>query len=165
MPSDAPLSPIDTRSVQGRRELRFSTLQEIRAEAERLAKAERAGSLKVLGNWTLGQTLGHLALWITLPMDKIPPAPWFIRLLGPVIKGRFLKGPMPSGFRMSRVEGGTLGIEPLSTDEGLRRLSNAVDEARGFTDVKHPVFGHMTAAQRIALHCRHAELHLSFLVP
>lgn len=165
MPTEPSTGPINTRKVQGRRTLRFSTLQEIRVEAQRLAAAERAGTLKVLGNWTLGQNLGHLALWMTLPMDKIPPSPWFIRLLGPLIKGRFLKGPIPTGFRMSGVEGGTLGIEPISTEEGLRRLVAAIDEARGFTEIKHPVFGHMTVAQRIALHCRHAELHLSFLVP
>lgn len=61
-PSAAPV-PVDTKKVAGRRMLRFESLDQVIADVDRLVEAERAGRLTRLGNWTLGQTLGHLAAW------------------------------------------------------------------------------------------------------
>ena len=54
---------IDTKTAS-RRALHFNTIPDAIAEADRLAAADRAGKLKQLGNWTLGQNLGHLASWV-----------------------------------------------------------------------------------------------------
>jgi hypothetical protein len=54
--------PVDTAKVSGRRLLRFESIDEMMAEVDRLVEAERAGRLKRLGNWTLGQTLGPMPL-------------------------------------------------------------------------------------------------------
>ena len=53
--------------------LRFESLDEVLAEAERLSVAERNGTLVRAGNWTLGQTLGHLATWCRFAFDGYPP--------------------------------------------------------------------------------------------
>src|SRR5207244_91073 len=58
------LTPVDTAKIADRRVLRFDSLDQMLAEVDRLVDAERIGRLKRLGNWTLGQTLGHLATWM-----------------------------------------------------------------------------------------------------
>ena len=45
-------SPVDTRRVAGRRELRFESIGQALAETDRLAEAKRAGRLQYLGNTT-----------------------------------------------------------------------------------------------------------------
>ena len=70
---------VDTRSIPDRRPLRFDTIDQALAEAARLAELERAGRLKSLGNWTLGQTLGHLATWAEFSYTGAPLSPpWFV---------------------------------------------------------------------------------------
>ncbi|HLL90831.1 MAG TPA: DUF1569 domain-containing protein, partial [Tepidisphaeraceae bacterium] len=111
-------TPIDTKRVVGRRTLSFATLDEVLADARALAATDRAGRLRPLGNWTVGQTFGHLAAWIDYAYDGYPaPTPWFIRLLGRLMKPRVLKGTPPPGFRIPGVAGGTYATDPLSTDD------------------------------------------------
>ena len=56
-----------------RRTLRFNSIDEALAEAERLVAAEREGRLQCVGSWKLGQTLGHLATWANFAFDGYPP--------------------------------------------------------------------------------------------
>jgi hypothetical protein len=42
-----------------RRKLRFASIDDALIEAERLVAAEREGRLDCVGNWKLGQALGH----------------------------------------------------------------------------------------------------------
>lgn len=156
-------------TTPGRRTLRFATLDDALNEAERLAAAEREGRLERVGQWTLGQTLGHLAAWIDYGFEGFPAAarPALpLRLLLRLMRNRVLSSPMPSGIRLGNVPGGTVGIDPLDTDEGLRRYRAAVArlKASGPTHPS-PVFGALTQEQAIQLNLRHAELHLSFQVP
>src|SRR5437660_10843986 len=81
-------APVDTGKVPGRRTLRFETIDEMMADVDRLVEAERAGRLKRLGNWTLGQTLGHLANWAEYGYTSSPLNPqffinWIFRLAKP----------------------------------------------------------------------------------
>ena len=50
-------SEIDCRKIQGRRELKFGTLEEVIADAERLVGC---GNVRVLGNHSLGALMAHL---------------------------------------------------------------------------------------------------------
>jgi hypothetical protein len=61
--AQASSAPVDTAKVANRRSLRFESIDHVLAEVDRLAESRRAGRLKRLGNWTLGQALGHLATW------------------------------------------------------------------------------------------------------
>jgi hypothetical protein len=158
--------PIETGKVAGRRVLRFENIDQALDEAERLAAAERDGRLTQLGNWTLGQALGHLAGWAEYGFTDFPlKTPFLVRLILRLQKKRFLYSPMRAGVRIPGVNGGTLATEPMTTDEGLRRF-RAV-----FRRLKHeaptapsPIFGKMTHEESIALSLRHAELHLGFFV-
>src|SRR5690242_251744 len=91
---------IDTSAVAQRRTLRFQSLDEVAAEAERLVQAPR---VQMLGNWPLDQLLMHLATAINLSVDGNSfRAPWFVRLIGPWIKKRMLTRGLRAGFRMPR---------------------------------------------------------------
>ncbi len=158
---------IDTSQVKDRRTLYFNTPDEMRADVERIIAADKAGTLRRTGNWTTGQTLGHLAAWVDYSFDGNPlRPPWFIKLILRMMKKRFLRGPLKAGVRIPKVKGGTLAIEPLSLDEGLARFNKAWDRLRaGPPSIPNILFGPMTHDEWIKGHLRHAELHLSFLHP
>ena len=152
------------------RKLRFETIDDALAEANRLADAERAGRLKQLGSWTLGQALGHLATWANFAFDGYPPQvrpPWLIRvILQLLLKNRIINKGMMPGMRIRRVEAGTIGIEVLPTEEGLQRYTAAMQRLRTSSPPpQNPIFGKMTHDQWIKINLRHAELHLGFLQP
>lgn len=160
-------SVVDTGKVVGRRILHFDSIDQVLEEVDRLAAAERTGRLKRVGNWTLGQALGHLATWAEFAYTGVPlKPPFFIRWILRFQKRKFLVGPMPAGVKIPNVEGGTLGTEPLSLDEGLRRFKNVLQRLKvEEPTLPSPIFGKMTHDESIALTLRHAELHLGFFVP
>lgn len=150
-----------------RRPLHFDALDDIIAEARRLADAERQGRLVQNGNWTLGQILGHLAGWMNFAFDGYPPqvkAPLPVRLVLRLFKNRILNSGMMAGVKIRGAPGGTVATDIISTDEGLRRLQPAVDRLKSRSPtIINPAFGPLTHEQWIALNLRHAELHLGFL--
>jgi hypothetical protein len=160
---------INTKQVHDRRALRFEELNAAVADAELLADAERRGTLRAAGNWTLGQALGHLAFWANAPYDGYPEMgqpPWFIRMLLPLFKSRFLNKGMPAGVRIRGVPDGTFGTSLVGTDEALFAMRAAFTRLSLQAPTRHnAIFGHMTHADWIKLNLRHAELHLSFLHP
>jgi hypothetical protein len=160
---------IDTKRIKDRRSLRFESLDEVLRDAEMLAEAERRGTLRATGNWSLGQTLGHLAYWANAPFEGYPPMPrmpWLIRKLLPLFKNRFLNKGLPVGARIRGVPDGTFGLEPMDTDAALAMLRPAFDRiAREQPTAPNPIFDHMTHEEWIKLNLRHAELHLSFFHP
>lgn len=155
---------IDTAKVAARRILKFDSLDQVLAEADRLAAADRAGRLKQLGNWTLGQTFNHLAGWAEYAYTPAPlKPPFLIRWILRLRKHSFLYKPMPAGVKIPGVAGGTLETEAVSLEDGLRRLKAAVTRLK--TDrptAPSPALGPLTHAEAIALNLRHAELHLGF---
>ena len=158
---------VKTSGVRDRRPLRFDTFERMWADVERIVASERAGTLRRTGNWSVGQNFGHLAAFIDFAYDGYPKRPpLLIRLVIKPMKRKFLHGSLPAGVKIPGAEGGTWGIEPLSLDEGLRRLRAAWDRLRASPPTKpNPIFGPLTHDEWQQLHLRHAELHLSFLHP
>jgi hypothetical protein len=152
-----------------RRTLRFNTIDDALADADSLATAEREGRLQQFGNWTLGQSLGHLATWANFAFDGYPDAvraPLPVRLILRMLRNRILTNGMMPGVKLRGVPGGTLGTDTLSTDEGLARFRAAMERLRANAPTMvNPVFGPLTHEQWIQLNLRHAELHLGFLAP
>ncbi len=150
-----------------RRHLNFATLDEALQDAQRLVEAERAGTLKQHGNWSLGQTLGHLAGWINFGFEGYPPEttpPLPIRLAMRLLRPIIARSKIPAGVRNVKNKEGTVATEKLSTDEGLARYQAAVRKLNSTAPtVPSPAFGKMSHSQSILMHQRHAELHLSFL--
>jgi len=153
-----------------RRRLRLASLDAILTEAQALAKAESEGRLKATGNWTLGQAVGHLAVWISYNVDglppgaKAPPAP--VRWMMNLVRGFVLNGRMPAGVNLPGVKGGTYATEVMVTERALAllRASIARLEASAPTN-SNPLFGKLTHDEWKSLHMRHAELHLGFFDP
>src|SRR5215472_6607838 len=89
--------PVDTRNAPGRRMLRFESIDDVLAEVDRLVEAEHAGRLKRVGNWTLGQCLGHLAAWAEYSYTGAPlKVPFFVKWVLRLRKRKFLYEPMPT---------------------------------------------------------------------
>jgi hypothetical protein len=158
---------VETGKVAGRRALRFESIDQVMAEVDRLAEAERAGRLRRLGNWTLGQTLGHLATWVEYGYTGAPlKVPFFIRWFLRLRKRKVLYGPMRAGVRIPGVEGGTLATEPVPLEDALGRMRRAMGRLQSEAPTApNVIFGPLQHEEWVALHLRHAELHLGFLIP
>lgn len=160
---------IDTAHVTERRKLRFSSIAELDAEIERIVAADATGRLRTTGNWTAGQTLGHLASWINYGWEgyPFPNPPWFVRFFLKLMRKKYLRDGMPAGVKIPNADGGTYGTEKLTTAEGGDRLRRALRRLQSGDAPPHhsPAFGPMSLEDRVALNLRHAELHLGFLHP
>lgn len=56
--------------------------------------------------------------------------------------------------------------EPVPLDEGLERMRRALGRLKAEAPTApNVIFGPLSHDEWVALHCRHAELHLGFLVP
>jgi hypothetical protein len=157
---------IDTRKVSDRRQLRFAALEDAVRDAEALAEAERRGTLRSVGNWTLGQAIGHVAFWARAPFEGyagMPQPPWVVRFVARMFKSPLLNKKLPAGGRIPSAPEGTYGVERMGTDEALAQLRTAFDRlARESPTVPNMVLGELTHEEWIKLNLRHAELHLSF---
>ena len=159
--------PVNTAQVANRRILHFDSLDQMLAEVDRLVEAEKAGRLKQLGNWTLGQALGHLAVWMEYAYTPAPlKPPFFIRWILRLRRNSFIWKPMKPGVRIPGVAGGTLGTDPMPLDEALPRFRRAAERLKKEAPTApSPAVGPLTHEEGIALNLRHAELHLGFLAP
>jgi hypothetical protein len=157
-------SPINTTKVANRRQLHFDSLDDITADVERLAACQE---ITALGNWSSGQVLQHLASTMDNSIDGFPnfvPAPikFLLRLF---MKRRFLTKPMPPGFRLPTKAEKMLPGE-TSWENALTNFRRSMQRVKTETRRSpHPAFGPMTVDEWNQIHCRHSELHLSFLVP
>lgn len=160
---------IDTGKVTQRRRLRFQSIDELSAEIDGIVEAEAAGRLRVLGNWSVGQVLGHLAAWINYGWDgyPFPPPPWLVRFMLKFLRKKYLRDGLPAGFRIPKVADGTYGVERLSTENGAAELRRALRRLKAGESAKFhsPAFGPISHDERVAMNLRHAELHLGFLIP
>src|SRR6185503_20328047 len=98
--------PIDTRKAE-HRTLRFTSLDEVLSELDRVEAAERAGGLRCTGNWTAGQAMNHLATWMDYGYEGYPRQahpPWLVRVIAKMLKSRILYKPMQRGLKIGRIE-------------------------------------------------------------
>jgi len=151
---------IDTRKVTGRVRVRFDSLDEMLAYAERLV----AGGTKQLGNWSLGQNLQHLALIQNASIDGFPRLmPWAVRVLLKYLCKRWM---LKYGFPPSGPNVKTLSPEPIDAPAALANLRAATERVKNETKrAPNPGFGEMSLAEWGLLYLRHAELHLSYCAP
>lgn len=160
---------VDTRKSE-RRKLRFESIDNVLAEMDRIIAAEKAGTLRITGNWSAGKTFNHLAAWINYPYEGFPPGstpPAFLRLFIKLMRSNMIHKAMRPGIRIPRAEHGTFGVEDVATEEGARRLRESLERLKRREPAKHhsPALGPMSDDDRVSLNLRHAELHLGFLHP
>ncbi len=149
-----------------RRELRFSNLDEVVADAEQLA----SGDVRTTGNHTFGQILEHLARTHDMTTGRLeaPRPPWFMRLMIPLMKPMLINDkPVKPGFKLpAKAEGVFWPDQEFEVSEALAHLKESVEHYKSHGPMpKHPMFGNLTRQQNDSLNCRHAALHLSFVHP
>jgi hypothetical protein len=156
------LMAVNTKSVGGRRRVRFNDYDEMMADVHALG----GGPIRQLGNWTLGQICSHLAIAMHSCIDGPPFMPaWYVRLVGPLLKRRALTRGLGPGFQLPRNAVALLPPE-VGAAEGIAELAKSVERVRRDPSRKpHIVFGNMTREEWDQFLLRHAELHLSFILP
>jgi hypothetical protein len=155
---------VDTGKVQDRRALKFDSLQEILDDVERLNQ----GPMRTLGNWSGGQILRHLTIALNASVDGVSMhVPLHMRIFGRMISGWILKKGMSAGFLLKGPAADALVPPPTTWEEGLAGFRKAIGrlQADPHRAPRHPLLGPLAPGQWDRLHCRHAELHLSFLIP
>ena len=149
-----------------RRELTFQNLDEVVAEAERLA----SGNVRVSGHHSFGQILNHLALSQDVSTGRVvaPPPPFLMKLLMPLMKRMVINSkPLKPGIKLpAKGEAFFWPDKEFDAPSALQYLKEAIDYFKGNGPLeKHPFFGKLTKQQVEQLECRHAALHLSFVHP
>jgi hypothetical protein len=154
---------VKTANVAGRRQLKFNSLDDILADAERCASE----NYRPLGNWSAAQIFEHLARVMNGTIDGLPfTVPWLARMILPLFKRRFINGPISPGFNLPKSGEPLVAESTVTTEQALNHLRQAVARLKQ-TDQRapSPVFGVMSLDDSDRLQMTHAEMHLSFLVP
>jgi Protein of unknown function (DUF1569) len=155
--------PIATSKVSNRREVQYASLPDVLADAERLCQ----GKFNTLGNWSAGQIFLHLAKSMNDSIDGSDlHLPWYLKLVGPLLKKKLLRGPMAPGVKLPASVAKETVPGPTSTAEGLTALRSAIARLQSESKrARSPFLGDMTKDEWNRLHLNHAALHMSFLVP
>lgn len=153
-------------AADDRRELVFQNVEEIVAEAERLA----AGEVRTIGKHSFPAILNHLALAQDVATGRITaPAPsLFMRLLMPLMKGMIINSkPLKPGVKLpAKSESFFWPDKELDVPSALQSFKESIDYYSSHGPLeRHPVFGKMTRDESDQLTCRHAALHLGFVHP
>ena len=150
-----------------KRQLKFDSLDEMMSEVRSLKENGYVSN----GNWTLGQTCGHVANWMTYPLDGFPVPPLPIRAIFWVMK----KTVVPGMKRKILAEGFTGGMmtapesvpkpDELTDQQGVEQLQKIVDRVKEFGGelIPSPLFGPMDKEMHVRVTLLHAEHHLGYL--
>jgi hypothetical protein len=143
-----------------RRAIRFDSLDDVVAEAERLL----ASGYERCGTWSLGAICDHLAITMKVAMDG-KPLPWVVRAtIGRWVMGKIRTRTMAAGVKAPKFLRPDVTVDDA---EGVRRLREraAIVKADPRAEILHPLFGRIDRATWTLAQLVHAEHHLSFLVP
>lgn len=149
-----------------RREVSFQTLDEVVADAEKLA----AGEVRVVGSHSFAEILNHLAISQDAATGRVtpPPPPFFMKLMRPLIKRMvFNPKPLKPGIKLPAT--GESFFWPDKNIDAATALANLKESTENYNSNgpldKHPFFGAVSRPESDSFNCRHAALHLSFVHP
>jgi len=163
-------TPVNTKRAK-RRDVRYDSLDDLRADLDAIERANAAGTLRNTGNWSPGQVLEHLAIFMECALDGFPPGkiPWLMRTIVRMLaKKKAIAGqPPPPGYR---IPGGAAFLRPgddTTFKAGMARLRKCVDRvgAGERFEQPSPLFGELTHEEWMGIQLGHCSLHLSFLHP
>ena len=155
---------VNTKKVTGRSGLHFNCENCLLADAREIAGNVEA--YETVGNWSIGEQFSHVARTMEASVNgfgftfSLP-----LRLVGKMLKGRFLNKGFSKGFKFNSDAAKAIGPdEGISVADGFKQLEDAValfqsTEKRALS----PVLGKLTLGEWVKLHARHAELHFGFI--
>lgn len=149
-----------------RRELHFDSFDDVIAEAELLA----SGETRVVGNHSFAEILHHLGLSFDTASGRAtpPPAPFFMKLMRPLIRMMVLNDkPLSPGVKLpARGESFFWPRENFDVATEIAYLKEAVAHYQNNGHLEnHPFFGKLSREQSDSLNLRHSALHLGFVHP
>ncbi|MEM7681440.1 MAG: DUF1569 domain-containing protein [Planctomycetota bacterium] len=146
-----------------RRALCFESLEELLADAEAMLAAP---SVRTTGNWSAGRIVDHVGRTIRQSVEgfvggrAVLPVRWLSKAFFLAVANR----PFPAGIKFPGFAKAALEPDDVALDEAVQRLRDAVALARSKKmTAPSPLAGKLSDAQWEKLHCRHAELHFSFV--
>lgn len=154
---------VNTKKVEGRRVIRYESLEDVIADARRCAE----GGWTTNGNWSINQIYHHLSVALHAAIDGFGfRMIWPKRLLARIFfKNKYLTEGFPPGFKIpAKME----RLEPMEmpVEDALAQLAMAIERYQGNPKrAPHPLFGQLTSEESDQFQLRHAELHMSFIVP
>ena len=140
----------------------YRSLDELLADAQRLVDADAATT----GNWSLGRILEHLTTVMNKSIDGFQSrAPLPMRLVARyLLKRRILTKKMAPGFQLPPGAVAEIVPDEIDSREALAHLRQVVDRLKRETGrAESPFLGPLDIEQWSQLHCRHGELHMSFV--
>ncbi|HXY34548.1 MAG TPA: DUF1569 domain-containing protein [Planctomycetaceae bacterium] len=145
-----------------RRRIRYNSLEDVMADAERAVRANSATT----GNWSLGQILEHLATAQDKMIDGFGfSAPWPVPIVGRLMfKKRLLEKGLVPGFKLNAKAAAILVPGETDPAAALEHFRQSTERLK--TEQKrsaHPFLGPMTVEECNQMCLRHAELHMSFV--
>ncbi len=152
---------IDTRKVSERRTLSFSSMKDILDDVTYLDSGDPP---RTTGNWTAAQIVQHVGRLIAYSIDGFPGrAPLPLALLGRLVRKKAMARPLRPGLRTFDFLKPDDHVSWEEAVEFLNRTIARLDRER--MRKKSPIFGRLSHEEWVRLHCRHAEMHFSFMQP
>ena len=156
---------VNRKKVTGRRQLSYQSYEDLWSDAEQLA----AGDVRTLGNWSFPQILRHLGAALEASIDGVSfRAPWPMRLVGKTfLKSKFLSQTLPPGFTIPKsAQAQFQPSEAATLEEGLAALKRGIQRCQAEAGrAPHPLFDEISREEWDLFNLRHAEMHMSFVVP
>jgi hypothetical protein len=154
---------MSTTISSARREVHYMSLDELRADIDRMAET----TVRTVGNWTYPQILDHLTKSLTASLDGFGfKAPWLARvLIAPLVKNSILTKGIKPGFKLPKVGQHLYPSTDIELAMAVENIHKAL--ARYETEpqrIPHPFFGRLASQEYTSFHLRHCELHMSFVV-
>lgn len=153
---------VKTKKVADRRTLRFGRMSEILVDINSFDNP----SVTACGNWTPAQIVQHLARTIKVSLDGTSNrVPFIMRMFASLVKSSTLNKPMKPGFSLPK------SIIEFKPDDNVTWEKAVEDFTAQIRRIENgdrmnkpsPAFGELSHEQWEQLHCRHSEMHLSFL--
>lgn len=149
-----------------RRDISFSSLEEVVSDIEALAGSE----YQTTGSHSFGNIVQHLATTNEMLVGNIvpPKLPWFMRLAMPFLRNGILNGPVEPGFKlpnaaMQEFFWSSTEVDLSEAIENFRTSVNTYNEKGPLP--AHPIFGKATREQIDNITLQHAAMHMSFVHP
>lgn len=155
-------SEVETKHITGRREVHYNQVDDIVADAQRLLES----GYTRLGNWNLGTMAGHISKAFQTGLDGSPfKVNFLIRFVARTLYKDKAMRKMSPGFKLPK-QAASLLAQIDEDRQGVEELRGVIERWKNETQ-RHPhgFFGELTPDEWNTLMLRHAEMHMSFLVP